>query len=1067
MYRIIVSCWPEWWRTSLAKMINLVPQPMEIIVERFSDSELDLLLNAMKVTRSDFAHAVLELMRVPRLSSLVMTHRDKLRDSGDVTAERVVYEDWKDRLSRRGPKVGLTDEQMKAFVAELGKKLQLDLTQALTRGEVVRSLSEESGKAEMSLQIVVAELASGRWLQPGTKPNTLRVMKDRIPYVLAVALISNFGEELDVEILEAKIAEFLDPLKAHSLGASILRAATTIALIETEVSAACRKVLMSKWLEEQNFRAGDFDAFWRVIGIQPDLIFDLAEEWWLARRGRSFIDEAFIKAIANAASFPGFRTALQVRLATWLGTAWPDPKVGEFLGKVDTTSSEAKRRVKITRARYRQWTGSQSAGAFVNVQLDNSNRDWSWLSARELAILSYLDRAPFATAFEAWALSRSIMDRPRHESEMAWVVRLNLKDDREATNTLRDLIRRLERHDHPICTQAIKYLEAAMSHVQRAVEPPALKDSRRDDPVSAFQVPEMSYSDLVDATREYLRPYTWKKHEPETSAELINAFVTRGLDEDEAGIELILEHLRDLLTILTTDSRRRLHETICNKLSERSIDSTPEKQPNFGIQSSLLTLQLYDADPEEQSTLILNGQIGSEIDTWLPVLRPLTISDVGEPNFDDIADTDITGGLDYVDERLCRDDVNGLEFLPMFTAHNDAAVRKAALRLAIHGRHLGALEAFAQSPYSPPIPGDEKVDREHEYLRNCALLELHHFRPPQIVSDGLSSEAVALIAKHKPDNADALNNFHNYLRQQFAAIKYEKSWSAPRYWCSYGTTVEAVVESDLNAVLQWLRPWLEEPGNHLERALMDHFPVIDAMQALGNLAPKESIDLYKLLIERTRGGMFSSEGLKSFPFSVPASKEVDELCSQQLLEAINDKSLLEIVYFAHKHSRLDWLFEAIIELETSERPVDVAKAYTLLGFCDKGTRADTLWKCYLERPPTDAWLKCVLSCSVVNYRGNEDARQAFIEYWNSKSSAVSGHALKQVLDTSDLRILLWIGSIQPDWSDCPYDRRLLWSWVTAQLNDAIKKNRDARKKEFVHTRLAYSMMCPWKLTNVA
>ena len=100
----------------------------------------------MNLTRSDFAPAVLELIRVPRLSSLVMTHRDKLKDSGDVTAERVIYEDWKDRLQRRGPKVGLTDQEMKAFVAELGEKLQLDLDQAMTRGDVVKSLSEESGK---------------------------------------------------------------------------------------------------------------------------------------------------------------------------------------------------------------------------------------------------------------------------------------------------------------------------------------------------------------------------------------------------------------------------------------------------------------------------------------------------------------------------------------------------------------------------------------------------------------------------------------------------------------------------------------------------------------------------------------------------------------------------------------------------------------------------------------------------------------------------------------------------------------------------------------------------------
>ena len=88
MYRVIVSCWPNWWNGPLAGLANLTPEPEEIGVGRFNDFELDALLAAMDVKRSDFASAVLELMRVPRLSSLVAKYREKLQKSGDVTAER-------------------------------------------------------------------------------------------------------------------------------------------------------------------------------------------------------------------------------------------------------------------------------------------------------------------------------------------------------------------------------------------------------------------------------------------------------------------------------------------------------------------------------------------------------------------------------------------------------------------------------------------------------------------------------------------------------------------------------------------------------------------------------------------------------------------------------------------------------------------------------------------------------------------------------------------------------------------------------------------------------------------
>ena len=1062
MYRVIVSCWPDWWQTSLSKMINLVPQPREVLVECFDDAELDHLLAAMNLTRTDFAPAVLELMRVPRLSSLVMTHRHRLKDSGDVTAERVIYEDWKDRLRRRGPRVGLTDEEMGAFIADLGEKLQLDVNQAMTRGEVVRSLSDESGKAGSDLQGAVAELASGGWLKPGKKPNTFMVSKERIPFALAVALIANVHEESDVAILDAKIAEFLDPLKAHSLGASILRAATTIALIDTQASAACRKVFMSKWLEEQNFHVGDFEAFWRLIGIQPDLIFELAEEWWLARRGRTSTDEAFIKAIANAASFTEFREALKVRLAIWLGTAWVDPRVGEFLGKVDRTSLEARRRMDNTSARFTQWTGSESAQAFAAIRLDDSDRDWSWLSARALAISSYLDRAPFTMAFEAWALSRAIMERPRHEDELAWVLRLNLKDDSKATQTLRYLVQRLGCHDHPICQLATEYLEAAISHVGRADAPLVIQDSPDVRIASHSDVSTMSNTELLDTSQKYLLPHAWKSHDPEAATEVINALILRGLDEDPNSIELILNHLRDLMIILTPDSRARLRQATCAKLEEQTEHTESQKQRDIRLNSDLLLLGLYDAAPQEQFNLILNARIGAEMDPWLPMLRPVTLANIGRRSFDGLRDADISGCLDYIADRLPCEKLGELEFLPHLIVDDDIPIRNAALRVAIHGHHTAGLEAFAESTYSNPPAADDKADREHEYLRNRALLELHDFDPPKEVFDDLSSESVALIASHNPEDAEALQRFHQYFRQQFFAIKHETSWSSPRYWQSYKEVVETLVNRDLDSVLKWLRPWLAQPGSNLVRALMDHFPVMDVMQALSCCAPEVSIELYQLLVERTRGGIVSSEGLRSFPFSLPISKDADKLCNRQLAEAFNDKALSEVAYFSHKYNRVEWLLGFVEDLEASERPIDVARAYTLLGFCDKSGRADNLWQCFLDRPPTDTWLANVLKLSVEDYRANQRARHSFAEIWTSDRASVARHALKRVLDTCDMRILLWIEIIQPKWEDCAYDRRLIRNWATSEINDVIRRNREKRKKEFLHMPLAYSIMSPWK-----
>ena len=238
------------------------------------------------------------------------------------------------------------------------------------------------------------------------------------------------------------------------------------------------------------------------------------------------------------------RTARPPRVEHY-SSAVNNPRVGEFLGKVDATSLEARHRVQNTRARHTHWVGSASAKAFVSIRLDDSDCDWSWLSARALAILSYLDRAPFTMAFEAWALSRATMERPRHGEQLAWVLRLNLNDDSEASKPLRELVQRLGDHDHPICQQASDYLTAAISHVQRADAPLVIQDNHDDDTVSGFQVSAMSRSELVDATQKYLLPYAWKTTDPETAAEMVNALILGGSDEDADALDLVLDHLRD------------------------------------------------------------------------------------------------------------------------------------------------------------------------------------------------------------------------------------------------------------------------------------------------------------------------------------------------------------------------------------------------------------------------------------------------------------------------------------------------------------------------------------------
>ena len=1060
MYRVVVSCWPNWWTGSLAGLADLTPKPQEITVGRFNDAELDALLAAMDVKRSDFASAVLELMRVPRLSSLVAKYREKLQKSGDVTAERVIYEDWKDRLDRRGSKTGLTDPEMKTFVAELGKKLKNDINQAVTRKEVIESLSDESGKNGLELQPAVTELTSGAWLMPGDHPHTFRVAADRIPFVLGATLMSEIREETEASVIEALIAEFLDPLKAHSVGAAILCAATTIALIEAGPSLVLRETLLSKWLDERNFRVSDFEAFWRLAGLDPNLFLNLAETRWLVRSGGSLSDEVLIKAFANAADFGDFREALKERLTKWLATAWPDPKVGAVLGKVDQTQADSKQRAAETLANHTEWVSSEAAKSFTSITLDN-NEGWSWLSHRALAILSYVKRAPFVRVMEAWALSRAIMRDARHKEEVAWILRLNSSDADQTCEAMGGVIARLTTQDAPVCELAAVYLNGAIGHVERA-STPLVVDGGPEEVPAPLDVTGMDASALYEVAQEYLFPSVWERYEPGSSAALINALIERGLDENNAALGFLLDNLRDLLIVLTPDGRKRLREAIAIEQDTVKDDGEEGRRAAAKLESAHLTMHLYDAEPAEQSALVLSHGIGAELDSWLPFCRPITLRDIASIDLESAPAGHVAGWLGYVGERLSKEQISKLAFLPELIIHPDQDVRDRALILATHGCNLPALEVFAASPFSESPDGEDRSNLKHEYWRNRALLEFCGFSPDASMSNRLSPEYIALIADHRPADPTALGQFNEYLRGEFEAIRKGKSWSRPRYWCSYKKVVSALVEYDLNAVLQWLEPWLEDPGTSVERAVMNHFPVIVSMQALSTKAPETSLKLYKILVDPSHKGIFSTDGILNFPFEVPKSQYADDLCDTLLEDAKTDKSLLEITCAAYRNNRLDWLFGQIGRLERSRTPADVAKAYTLLGFCDECGRADAVWQAFLERPPKDYWLNNVIRLSATDYARNRAARMALTDFWSNEEMGATRHALKRVEQTCDLRMGIWFEDICPDWNDRPYLRCVALNLATADLNQAIKKDKDSRKKRLFHTQIAYSTMAPWK-----
>ena len=843
MYRVVVSCWRSWWMDRLAGLANLTPAPIEIGVGGFNDEELDEMLIAMEATREDFVEPLLSLMRVPRLSRVAMAHRKALSDSGDVTVERVIYEDWKDRLRRQGSESGLDDSRMRAFIQRLGRQLRENVDRAVTRrniGDILAHDKHDNGQTGEELHVAVDQLTSGGWFRPGEDPDTFKVEADRIAYVLGAALVAELKRNAGIADCETTVAEFLDPLKAHSLGARILRAATTIALVEEDRPSGLRRSLVERWLDEQNFGEDDFDALWRLAGLDAELFLAIAESDWLGERADEQMDEVLVKMLANAAAFATFGRALKLKLAEWLGTVWAAP--------TDEKDDRLRAEGRTARGRYRKWSKSSAAGELGSVRLVENGR-WEWLGYRAVAVMSYLERAPYVAALEAWCLSRALMDRAWHLDQVAWLLRANAKDPHQTADAMEALIVRLERQRHPVCNDAAALAKKAMSDVRRIIAVPEDRSDLAEPTAEADE--ELRGAALFEAAREYLAEDGWKRRSATSGTRLIRQMIAEGLPIGGREVDLLLRHLPDIATVIPRRARRRLASAFEEELSTAAgSGGTPRRKAD--LCAAALLMRLYDASATEQGRLLLESPqavVGRE---WGQLFRQPSARELAGLNLAEAPCGGQVLWLALVGIHLDEELIRSLDALSSLVTSADRGVRRRAVEIAARGGHVDALEQFAASRYATEAVDDSPEGSAEEFTRSWALIALESAHSESSREIHVAAECAALRLKlslrEKETPKDAvLADFARFLKGELDAMQVAPTWGMARYWFSYRDCVESLIaQRGAEALEVWLAAWLEGHGHSgVEWALLNQFPLQDMVRAIQKHAPEVSVRVYE------------------------------------------------------------------------------------------------------------------------------------------------------------------------------------------------------------------------------
>ncbi|MXZ55890.1 MAG: hypothetical protein F4227_09850 [Gammaproteobacteria bacterium] len=1066
MYSVLFTSWQSFWRDELRSLANLTPNTKEIVAENFNDDELDRLLASSHVRKEELADEVLKLMRVPRLSTLVLKHREILAESGDVTPERVIYEDWKDRIDRNGQLIGLDDDRMKSFVKELGQQLQKNFDRAISRKNIVEILGRDSGKLSNELTNAVAHLTSGGWFTATCDPDIFKLNGDRVHYVLGASLTFELKARHGSQAVREVIADFLDPIRANSLGAQILRAATTIALVEEHTADDLKQALIERWLDEQNFSTDDFNALWRLAGLDPTLILGNAERIWLGALSDNFKDEVLIKTLANAAVFHNFNSELKSRLVEWLGTVWceysPNSRPQDEIS--DDEDSLEHKELYLIHSCMTDWSASTSASEFPTVRLQEDG-DWSFLSHRALAVISYLNKVPFTKVFEAWALSRALMKNASHINDLTWVIQMNQHDPDKTNQALGHVIDRLDGQQHMITKEAASLLREALSHTKRGAPLRHVEILTCSNKVKqkALVTEELEGEELFNEVKKFLSPVGWKYNNATTGAALIDKLIVEsGLPATGKELDLISNHFREIVTLITPKSRRLLSEACIHaQVQGLARDETrPLGAAKLGFMA--LILQLFEATTEKQYYLLLESDVEIADDEWCKVCHIPEANELDELNTSKASRARLNQWLRWVGKRLPKSTIQSLKFLPSLVLDEDVGVRVHAVNLASYGCHVEALKRFATSEYAAPVFRDDNSSFHEEHARNNALLSLESVHPEIVRTKSLADQSSVLRVKLGDHSCAAMDAFGKYLIQELKAAESSPSWSTRRYWFSYRECIELLFQHKEKQFIDEVGNLAKRAAAQVEHAFMTDFPIMDTMRALKNHAPKLAIAIFKELKRADRLSMFSTDSIDRFPFELPQSEDSDAMCEKLLSSATKDQQLLDIAYVCCKSQRIDWLLSHISSLEASTRPTNVARALTLLGFCDASSQSDALWKVIDERPPKDKWLSRVYRESRKDYARNVKVKEALKVFWRDNSEAVAWDAWQFVKDNCDIRVNLCFKEMLSTGEKlATVSRELSLDLGERSLKQTMKNDWETRKRKLFHTDLPISYMAPW------
>lgn len=1109
-----LTCRPDHWHSQLKGLADSRLSITTIEVTRFDDAELDLLLQAHGIARKNLHPKLLDLLRSPRLSGIAIKRRSELEQGGEITPERLVFEDWRHRHYRA--QQAMSHQEFVDFIAKLGREVAME-SSGLTRKQVLDRLSRDGDDERDSLEMVFSELVEGGWLKRDDA-GALHLDGSRVPAALGLALLADARRGGSTDERKEIIGQALDPLQGSDLSVAILKHAATFATIDKNVSSSVRRELLEAWLGAQNFSPDDFESYWRLIGCEPDLFIRIAEEEWFGNASVCRADEVLVKGFANALRWPEVEQAIASKLLQWFSRYWLDPLAGEVLGDLPDDESANKRR-EATRARAEAAVAEKLGQNFgiTLVEVDPNRQAWGCYRATEL--LSWLPRAPLIKVFTAWAITRAILGGQRQFSALAWVLRWN-EEDAEGTEEavlgrareLLELQGEIARSAASSLLQALATPAASVLHDEEFGAPEELAECKISWPMrqdSRFADRPLDYvydlaADPIDPSVEL--PGEFVERLRELAASVPNETLLASPWDIASGNSppmLALSRwtpnalgalLRKRLTLALASSRvpalpgwlvkgwqlvaAALHRdgpTVDIKGIEWLAGSLPILNNDLLNGWSGLSRRLDKlgfAQPVELQLISLAGRPACEqieilrrfrepnlLAKWVKrLLAPAQSAEIESLRPELVSGApigQILMWLDYLHAAGCQAIPLGWEPIALLFEHPDARARAAAFRLAYRCKDAALADHLANSAW---IWSDD-MDRD-EAASGSFLLQLSSAAKAGQVSDRVHPEVLGWLAEAYPDQPIYLERWADYVHAELDFLAKAKSRSFPRALLQETAGWNELVAQYGVDLIEWTRPFVDASARHTSWMFIESFPLMRALEAIESIAPGSRAEVITRDLRDSARSNFRSGDLYHQGTTIvgPAGEEARQLV---LDEANDDAKLFDFAVGVQNSGQSDWLINQIGLDLGGKSAGRIARGLTLAGFLQPTERADQLWAGRLASAPASGWLVDVHRAARQRYQRYKSARHWFDILRSTDDDDEAFAAFELFVCALDGRI--YTGAERPNWEELerwPWRRQVLWSLGWERVRKTAKSSQDKLSKLYLASKPPLSNQAP-------